>query len=164
EDLLILAWAAVEDREWVRAATPITAPGIGQLAADMGLRPAKLPSEEEWSAAVKAAQALFGAQRPPRRSAAGVTRLAGAVRAKVTEWRAPVAQVRSQLETRAALLGLDGAPSDRWETTSKAHTLLDSLGKESDDTLFLQVLALMDLPAEPQPLARAMSSAPELLR
>lgn len=164
EDLLILTWAAVEDREWVRASTPIPAPGIGQVAADMALRPAKLPSEEEWEAAVRSAQALFGAVRPPRRSAAGVARIADAVRTKVQEWRQPVTEVHAALQAHATILGLADGPSARWTTTDQAKQLLDALAKESDDTVLLKVLAQMQLPAEPEPLARAMSSAPSLAK
>ncbi|NLF03489.1 MAG: hypothetical protein GX593_00485 [Actinomycetales bacterium] len=164
QDLLILTWAALEDREWLRAGTPVPPPAIGQVHSDMGLRPARLPSESEWESALAAAQALFGAPRPPRRSAAGVNRLASAVRTKVHELRPPVAQLRAELESHAALLGLDTQQNDRWTTTVKAHEVLEALAKESDDTLLLQVLALVELPNEPQPLARAMTSAPELVR
>src|SRR5688572_27631567 len=142
EDLLLLAWAAFEDREWVRAGTRIAAPAIGQLAPDMGLRPAKLPSEEEWAKATAAAQALFGEPRQPRRSAAGVARMASALRAKVAALRGPVTDLRALLERRSTLLGLDQGSSPRWETTSRAQELVTALAKEQDDTVFVQVLAL----------------------
>jgi hypothetical protein len=76
EDLVLLVWAALEDREIVRAGTRLPAPGIGQLTSDMLLRPARLPSADEWDHAQRAAQSLFGVAPQPRRSAAGLSRLA----------------------------------------------------------------------------------------
>lgn len=156
EDLLLLAWSVVEDREWVRAGTPIPAPGVGQVTDDMVLRPAHLPDAEQWSRATRAAEALFGAQRQPRRSAAGVGRLAAVVRDAVERLREGTWHLATSLREHAELLGLgDGSP--RVVTAARAASLLDSLVRETDNTLLLQVLAAFDLPAEPQALAHSMA-------
>jgi hypothetical protein len=161
EDLLILTWSAFEDREWTRAETRIAAPAIGGLTSDMVLRPARLPDQEDWQRATRAAEALFGAPRQPRRSAAGVARLARAVRDAVARLREPANHLMSALDTHAGTLGLsDGSP--RLVTARRTATLLDELGRETDDTVLLTVLAGFDLPAEPQALAYSMTHARDL--
>ena len=163
EDLLLLVWAAVEDREWTRAGTRIEAPGIGGVTADMVVRPARLPGEAEWSLAVKAAAGLFGVPRPSRRSAAGAAHLAGGVRASVGRLRGSVRELVTGLETHAAVLRLDGAaPKGRLATARRTAELLDALARETDDTVLLRVLAAADVPDEPQAMARSMSSASDV--
>ncbi|NMM16636.1 MAG: hypothetical protein HHJ11_13135 [Phycicoccus sp.] len=163
EDLLILVWAALEDREWLRGGTHISLPGIGQVTGDMVLRPARLPSAADWAVANRHAAQLFGAAKPPRLSAAGVARLAADVRAGVQRYREPAAGLSDALTSHADLLGLDArAVTGRLATAKRASALLDILSRERDDTTLLTVLASTDLPEEPQPLARSMSSAAEL--
>ena len=163
QDLLIIVWALLEDREWLRGGTHIPAPGIGQVTPDMALRPARLPSAEDWTRAAQHATALFGAGRQPRLSAAGVTRLAADVRAAVSRLREPAGRLAETLTKRADLLGLDPhAITGRLVTARRASGLLDTLGRERDDTTLLTVLAAADIPDEPQALARSMSSAAEL--
>lgn len=163
QDLLILVWALLEDREWLRGGTQIPAPGIGQVTPDMALRPARLPSAEDWTRAGQHAAVLFGVGRQPRLSAAGVARLATEVRAAVGRLREPVVRLAETLTARADLLGLDpGAVTGRLVTARRASGLLGTLARERDDTTLLTVLAAADIPDEPQPLARSMSSATEL--
>lgn len=162
EDLLILVWSALEDREWVRAGTRVDAPGIGQVSGDMSLRPARLPSIEEWTRALRAAQALFGASPQPRRSAASAARLARDVRDAVSRLRDPAARLLAVLTERADLLGMPESGPGRWATAQEGAALVDALSRETDDTLLLQVLADADLPAEPQAMATSLSTAGEL--
>lgn len=158
EDLVIAVWAALDDREWVRAGTPIPPPGIGQLTGDMALRPARLPSEDEWTRAKRAAQVLFGVATPPRRSAAGVTTLARGVRDGVGRQRGPVGELAIVLRQHSALLGLrDDDPRLALATTG--DDLTQRLARENDDTVLVQVLAAFDLPTEPQALAKSLASA-----
>lgn len=161
EDLLILTWSVMEDREWLRGGTPIPAPSIGQVTGDMVLRPAHLPESDDWDRATRAAEVLFGARRQPRRSAAGAARLARQVRDAVANLREPSWQLASTLRDRADLLGLS-ADTPRMVTAERAASLLDSLARETDDTVLLTVLAGFDVPAEPQALAHSMARAKEL--
>ena len=163
QDLLVIVWALLEDREWLRGGTTVPAPGIGQVTADMTLRPARLPGSDDWNRATRHATALFGAGRQPRLSAAGVARLATEVRAAVTRFREPATRLADTLTQRAALLGLDpNAVDGRLATARRAAALLDALARERDDTTLLTVLAGADVPDEPQALARSMSSAADL--
>lgn len=163
EDLVLLIWAGLEDREWVRAGTSVPAPSIGQVSSDMLLRPARLPSETEWAQAQRAAQVLFGATPQPRRSAASATRLARDVRAGVTRLREASERLVSSLSAHSDLLGLTDPSIGRLGTARRAASLLDALARERDDTLLLQVLAQAPLPDEPQALAHSMSSASDVV-
>lgn len=162
EDLVIAAWAALDDREWVRAGTPVPAPSIGSLSNDLVLRPARLPSADHWAAATRAATALFGVPPQPRRSAVGLSRLARSVREKVAGVRVPVGDLAAQLTSHAAALGLDGS-SARLATATIAADLVDRLARESDDAVLVEVLATTALPPEPQALAFSMTSAAQLV-
>ncbi|WP_051681727.1 hypothetical protein [Cellulomonas sp. HZM] len=157
-DLLIAVWAALEDREWMRGGVPVPAPGIGQLSGDITLRPARLPDADEWQRARTAAQALFGVPGAPRRSAAGVTTMARGVRDAVGRLRTPASDLVSALRAQSPLLGLDET-SPRLATALDGNGLLARLAAEREDTVLLQVLASFDLPAEPQALAKSLSSA-----
>ncbi|NMR20263.1 DUF6079 family protein [Cellulomonas fimi] len=162
EDLLVLVWSALEDREWVRGGTRVTAPSVGAVTGDMVLRPARLPDQTEWAQATRAAAALFGAAAQPRRSAAGAARLAAEVRAAVSRLREPATRLVDELERHARVLRLDTTATGRLATARRGASLLDALGRENDDTVLLQVLARADVPQEPQALAKSMSSAADV--
>lgn len=161
EDLLIAVWAALEDREWSRGGTVLPAPGIGQVTGDMVLRAARLPSVEEWQAAVRAAGPLFGVAAPPRRSAAGVSALARDLRVAVQRFVTPARELVAVLEAHAALLGVVSG-AGRLGTAQHAADLLDRLSREGSDLLLLQVLAGAELPAEPQALGTSMATAADV--
>jgi len=162
EDLVIAAWAALDDREWVRGGTRVPPPSIGSVGNDLVLRPARLPSQEHWDTATRVATALFGVARPPRRSAAGVGTVARGVRLAVDGLRVPVADLTGELARHGAALGLDGS-SARLATAQAAAALVDRLWREGDDSVLLEVLATFEVPDEPQPLAHSMATAAEVL-
>jgi hypothetical protein len=77
QDLLILAWSILDDREWVRYGARTAAPGIGAVSDDLTLRPPHLPAQEAWTSAVERAEQLFGVAREHRLSVSALARLAG---------------------------------------------------------------------------------------
>lgn len=163
EDLLLLAWAALDDREFRRYSAPLPEPSIGGLSDDVEMRPPVLPEEGDWAAAVTRAGALFGVKAEHRRSASAVGRLAAAVRAAATAAVDPTARLAKALRTHAEVLGLDAEnPSGRLATADKACDVVGTLAAEKGDTALLTALAAADLPLEPQALAKSIASAGEV--
>lgn len=160
EDLLILVWTLLEDREFVRHGTRVPRPAIGGLVPDLVLRPPRLPDAGVWAEAMRRAEALWGVPREPRLSAAGVGRVASAVRAKASGQRGDAARLVTALGKHAGALGLDDhAVTGRRHTARRALELVESLAAQRDDTALVEELALADLPAEPQALATSLASA-----
>src|SRR5690606_28196066 len=61
EDLLILAWAALADREIRSYGAIVTPPpGIGEVRAQTSFKEPTLPDTGDWEEAVRRAQVLFG--------------------------------------------------------------------------------------------------------
>ena len=160
QDLLILVWAALDDREWLRLGTKIPDPGIGSLSDDMILRSPRLPSISDWERAADRAEKVFGVTRERHRSAASVGRLSGVIRAKASAMVDAARTLVTELEKHAVELGLDiEAVIGRLATARVGVKLLDSLRAERDDTMLVEVLSAADLPAEPQPLGKSLASA-----
>ena len=83
------------------------------------------------------------------------------MREVVARLHEPTWHLASSLREHADLLGIgDGSP--RLVTADRAAHLLDSLVRETDSTVVLQVLARFDLPVEPQALAHSMTSGKNL--
>lgn len=160
EDLLILVWTLLEDREFVRYGAVVPPPGIGGLAPDLVLRPPRLPDAASWTEALRRAEVLWGVPREPRLSAAGVGRVARAVRAKAKEQRTDAIRLVREVTRRREDLGVaEDDLTGRLHTARRAVDLVEALGAENDDASLVEVLAIADLPAEPQALATSLSSA-----
>jgi len=160
QDLLILAWSILDDREWVRYGTRTAAPGVGGVSDDMTLRPPHLPAQAEWTKAVELAEQLFGVAREHRLSVSALARLAGGVRTAATRFAEPAKRLVGALTAHADVLGLEqAAVTGRLGTARIARGLAETLAAETDDRTLIEVLAGADLPDEPQPLARSLSTA-----
>ncbi|WP_166390126.1 hypothetical protein [Nocardioides ochotonae] len=160
ENLLILTWAALDDRQWRRHQAPAVTPDLGNVAADLVLVPAVLPDQDLWAAALGRAEKVFGVPREHVLSAAAVARLGTAVRQKATEWRAAASDLVTELEKHATMLGLDPAAVDgRLATARRGRDLIEALAGRSDTTVVVETLGGFDLPEEPQALAKSLSSA-----
>lgn len=165
EDLLLLTWAALDDREFRRHSAPLPEPGIGALTDDIEMRPPVLPEEGDWAAAVARAGSLFGVRAEHRRSASAVARLATAIRESVTAATDPTAELLTSLRTHAQILGLDAVePAPRLATAEKAGEVIGALSGRQADAALITALAGLDLPLEPQALAKSIASAGEVHR
>ena len=163
QDLLILAWSILDDREWVRYGVRTDAPGIGAVGDDFTLRPPHLPAQEAWTSAVERAEKLFGVTREHRLSVSALARLAGGVRSAATRFADPASRLVGSLTAHADVLGIDPqALTGRLGTARVARGLAETLAAEKDDSTLIEVLAGADLPDEPQSLARSLSMAHEV--
>jgi len=158
QDLLILSWAELHDREVRRYGGPVGQLGIGQLTADMTFRQPVLPAREEWERAVRRAESLFGVAPEPHLSAAALERLGRRVREKARSALPAVSDLEHTLHQHRDLLGLTDA-SPRMASARRARELVDALAAARDDLQTVQVLAAVDLPREPQALARSIATA-----
>lgn len=158
ESLLLIAWALLDDKQWTKAGAAITVTAVEQVTDDLVLREPTLPEPAAWEAAVPRAAALFGETVAALRSAANVADLGTRVRAKARTWQGPVADLLGSLRAHADDLGISES-SPRLVTARTAHELLTRLANEHDDVVLVQVLFEFPAPAEPQALAKSMSSA-----
>jgi hypothetical protein len=160
QDAVIMTWALLTDREWVRGTAIADAPAPGALTPDLLLRPANLPAEESWLVATARAQSLFGLPLEPHLVSGAVRRLGQAISLAATKWSSDTGPLVAQLEAHAAALGLDAdAPVGRLATARRADTVLADLVLERDPRIIIEVLGAADLPAEAQAVARSITTA-----
>jgi hypothetical protein len=163
QDLLILAWSLLDDREWVRYGVATAAPSVGAVSDDFTLRLPHLPEQEAWTSAVERSEQLFGVAREHRLSVSALARLAAGVRSAITRFTEPSGRLVASLTAHADVLGIDPeALTGRLGTARVARSLAETLAAEKDDSTLIEVLALADLPDEPQALARSLSMAHEV--
>ncbi|NUU18463.1 hypothetical protein HP550_14495 [Cellulomonas humilata] len=165
EDLLILTWAALDDREYRRHGGRLPEPAIGALPDDVEMSSPTLPDEGEWAAAVARAASLFGISGEHRRSAPAVQRLAAKIRETARGFAAPNEQLVDALLRHGPELGIDVAGANaRLQTAERGRDLIVVLSSHGDDTDLLVALARADVPTEVQPLAKSMASAGEVAK
>lgn len=159
KDLLVLVWAKVTDREWYRAGSRTSEPGIGGLAPEMVLREPVLPSEDEWRVALSRAKGMFGVGSDEYHlSTAAVQRVSDALVSKVRPALATTAGVATELSVHRDVLGLDET-SPRWQTVSRGRDLVAALAAADGPLARIEVLAQFDLPDEPQAVATSIAVA-----
>ncbi|WP_063759483.1 hypothetical protein [Streptomyces sp. NRRL S-37] len=164
-NLLIAAYALLDDRAWVlRGGPEREAPALQEIGPGWSLRAQPLPSEEEYGAARDRAARLFGVSAKPALYARNVNRLAEDLRARAEAWERDVAGVRASLDRHAALLGLDEPGAPRTVLLREAAGLLARLSRHGGDaTALVRELAAFSPAAGERDLNTAMGSAGEVL-
>lgn len=161
QDLLILAWVALTDRQLLRHGSPAGSPGIGGLANDITLQEPVLPSQQDWTHALTRLKAIFGiGANEYHLSSGAVQRLGDELMAKVHQLDRGADDLVSELEAHDDVLGL-GDVSPRLATARRAHDLVEAL-RDADHVGRIRVIAEFDLPDELQPLARSLASAADV--
>ncbi|PRC44196.1 hypothetical protein C6A85_000000101470 [Mycobacterium sp. ITM-2017-0098] len=162
QDLLILAWVALTDRELLRHGSPAGSPGIGGLANDVTLREPVLPSQEDWTNALHRAKAVFGIGASEHHlSSSAVKRVGDELVTKLRNVDRGATDLVGGLEAHGDVLGL-GDVSPRLATGRRARDLIGALRDAADHVARIRVLAEFDLPGELQPLARSLASAADV--
>ncbi|MFW6695732.1 hypothetical protein [Streptomyces sp. MAR4 CNX-425] len=165
-NFLIAVYALLDDRAWVFHSGPEkAAPDLMAIGHGWALRSQPLPGKDAYEAARDQAARLFGVPSKPSPYARNVNQLAEDVRAKAKEFEENVQGVRTTLDRRAALLGLDGAgTAPRVAVLREAHGLLARLGRHpADATALVEELATASYETPHKELAHAMSSAKGVL-
>jgi len=158
ENLLLLAWALLDDKQWTKAGANVTISGVEGVSDDLILREPTLPDEQLWITAVPRAASLLGVTVSHLRSAANLAALASGVRSRARELQAGAADLTTELAAHGARLGLD-QDSPRMRNAALGKELLGRLANENDDVVLVQILADADVPQEAQSLAKSMTSA-----
>jgi len=163
EDAVILSWAIINEQEWLRSGAPTPTPQQGALADDMTLRPAHLPTEQEWEKARGRAQQILGIEPDHALVSGAVRRLGAALSVAGTEHASRARELVTLLESHAVALGInaEGAGS-RLDTAARVRDLLGALAGESDPIERVELLAAFDLPNEARHFARSIATATDV--
>ncbi len=158
ENLVLISWALLDDKQWAKAGATVTVSGVEQVTDDLVLREPALPEVDAWNEAVPRAAALFGVTVSHLRSAATLAQLAVGVRARASALQEAGTDLALILKSHADRLGIDES-SPRMSTAMLAKDVLTRLAHERSDVVLVHILAELPIPAEPQSLAKSMSSA-----
>ncbi|MGI5187642.1 DUF6079 family protein [Promicromonospora sp. CA-289599] len=160
QDMLVLAWTAMTDRQMLRGGTVLSPlPDVGGLAPDVTLVEPLLPSQADWTAALTTGKALFGlGANEHHLSSAAVQRVGRAVRERARQVQPEAAALVAALAAHREALGLEET-SARLRTAREAFDLTTELTDVRDEAGAVAVLAAFDLPDEPGALARSIGSA-----
>ena len=163
QNLLILCWALLDDKEFARhnAAVPVTR--IDEVRDDFVLRAPVLPDDDAWNTARARAVSVFGVTVAEVKSVANVRRLADAVGEKAGGFSGSARGLLGALREHVGTLGLDaGQSSNRMADAEAAAELVEKVANARDPLTVVHALAQAPLPAEPQSVARSLSSAADV--
>jgi hypothetical protein len=157
-NLVIASFALLRDKQFQLRGAHVPVRELSGVNDDMVLVDPQLPTEEEWSAASDRAAELFGIAAGQQRTAANVGALARELAAAAKQRRGPCRDLVAALDKHAATLGLEPG-SARLATARLGLSVVEGLSSARDEVALVAGLAGMQVPAEPQPLARSMSTA-----
>ena len=163
ENLLIAAWALLDDKQFQRHGAAVRVTNLREVTDDLDLVDPLLPDQATWEAACTCAASLFGVSVGALRSAANLTALGAGVREAAGRYASSTRELAAELDRHATTLGLD-ATSPRRMSADAAAAFVPALAQEHDDLVLAGKLAGFDLPTEPQPLARSISSAANVVQ
>src|SRR5690606_3192707 len=116
---------------WTHHGTPIEAPQPGKLLPEMELRLQPMPTEVEWTAAVRGAAELFGLSGSPFLTPPAVATLSEPDREKSKALTGAAQRLVGEVERAYGRLGLStdaaGRTADRLATARTAAALVNSL-------------------------------------
>ncbi|TCC18664.1 DUF6079 family protein [Kribbella sindirgiensis] len=162
QDLLILAWASLTDRQLFRYGARMEPAAIGALTNDTTLQEPVLPTGEEWGRALDRAKSLFGVGASEHHlSSAAVNRVGIALSTRARQAEQAASELLGALDAHRDVFALSEV-SPRLATARRARDLVAAISGERDHVDRIRVLAEFDLPAELQALARSLSTAAEV--
>jgi hypothetical protein len=160
EDLVILAWAALQQRAWFQFGSPIQpTPKPGQVRPGMELRPEPLPQPAEWKMATSRAEQVFGAHINPYLTASGVTELAEYLSENATERAEIAARLFIALGEAYQHLNLALDQPGRHRTARACATLAETLRRAPDRLTRIRALAQAEFPGTEAAAAKSLSQA-----
>jgi hypothetical protein len=160
EDLIILAWAELQQRAWFQHGSPMQPrPRPGQVRVGMELRPEPLPQPAEWKVAVSRVEQIFGAHINPYLTASGVTELAETLGQGAAERTDVTARLSGAIESAYRHLGMPADNAGRLSTAKALADLAESLRRAPDRLSRIRALTLATFPATEAALAKSLSQA-----
>jgi hypothetical protein len=127
--LIVAAYAEMDDRVWVRGATPLDpAPALHEIKDQDALRSQPLPTEQVWEAARERFSTVFGKPAPTLRRGRIVNQLARQIAQEAGGHQEAVRELVTQLERHAVFLRLDETgETGRLALARRAAELVDVL-------------------------------------
>jgi hypothetical protein len=162
QNLVICAFAEVEDRAFVASDGTVVAGELERLEDDLELREQQPPDLGRWREASGRAAAVLGVAASPSPSASAAAALTAEVRTRAGERRHEAESLVAELGNRLDQLGLDPANSDRLRTARAGAELVRTLSDEPAERA-IDVLAEADMGSGPDALGRSVSSAGAVL-
>ncbi|MGX1748990.1 DUF6079 family protein [Glutamicibacter protophormiae] len=165
EDLLILAWAELSDRQLVRHGNvlpSITLGGPVRLTADVVLREPPLPDAAQWATALDRAREVFSvAKNENALLSSVVARVAHNVRERAGSLLPGANKLAKELTDHQSTLGL-GEVSPRMSTAQRGAELVNELVNEHEDLALLELLAQFDISGSIPALKISLETAAEV--
>ncbi|MGP5071078.1 DUF6079 family protein [Arthrobacter rhombi] len=165
EELLILTWAELSDRQLVRQGNvlpPLSLAGPVKLTADVVLREPSLPEADQWATALGRARDIFSvAKNEHALLSSVVSRVAQEVRKRATALAPAANLLVAELTEHRKNLGL-GDASPRMSTAHRGSELVTELAGERDDLALLELLAQFDIPGSVPALQVSLDTAEEV--
>ena len=162
-NLIIASFALLADKQFALRGVVIEVAEPSRISEEMVLVDPRLPNEAEWLSARSRAAELFGLTSGERLTAANVSALAVGIADAAQQRRNGCRDLVDVLELHASTLGLT-SQSARLVTAKNGQGVVEGLASAGDHVDIVCALAAMNIPAEPQPLAKSMSTAAELAR
>ena len=162
-NLVIASYALLEDKQFQLSGADVAVTEPSAVTDDMDLVDPRLPSERDWQTAADRAAELFGLTSGQMRTAANVGALGRQLAEAAQARLAPCRSLVDVLAAHAVTLGLEPS-SPRRSTAADGMAIVEGLVSAADDVARVEALAAMEVPAEPQPLARSMAGAADLVR
>lgn len=165
EDLLILAWAELSDRQLVRQGNvlpPLTLGSPIRLTAEVVLREPPLPDAAQWASALDRAREVFSvAKNEHALLSSVVARVAQEVKARATALAPGAGKLVKELTDHQSTLGL-GDDCPRMSTAQSGAELVNELVGERDDLALLELLAQFDISGSIPALRISLETAAEV--
>ncbi|WP_019931234.1 hypothetical protein [Nocardia sp. BMG111209] len=164
-NLVIAAFAEMDDRVWVRGSVPMDPPELTKIQHGDGLRTQPLPSESDWDTARHRFEVVFGEKTPTLRRGGLVQQFARQITTTAIKYQDPAVRLVEQLEKHTEFLGLDDTePGGRLALARRAVDLLTTLatagGGSAGAKRTVEALAHFDLAdTNPDRYATSIKSA-----
>ena len=160
QNVIVLAWAILENKEFAKGGTSVEVLSPSAIDATLVLRAPDLPEKASWELARTRAQKVFGVSVSSALTVANVRRLADEVRSHAGALQRPAADLARELETHADVLGLAAAPeSPRLADARLGKELVNKLSNERDPLIAVGLLAQAPLGDEPEPVGQSLAQA-----
>lgn len=159
-DLIIIAWATLEQRAWYFHSNPITPPELGKLDDNYELKAQDLPSDDEWQIANRRIGVLTGQGDRTRVCTPDTLRDTSDQLSKWADQRRnDVRSLRTELTTAQQRLGIEHE-GDRSEEVASALQLVETLAPLSGVKL-IRELATINMLGEGDAVGKTIATAQE---
>lgn len=163
QDLLILSWALLDDKEFARHGAAVPVSNLDEVRDDMVLRAPELPDDDAWAVARTRAATLFGVSLGEVKSVANLRRLYDGVQSKASTMRDDARRLLRALQQHADTLALKDAPAPPRLTDAESGVeLLNRLNEAQSPLALVHTLAQFALPDQPQPLAHSLATSADV--